>query len=151
MSKPKEFNYGGQAVIEGVMMRGSKSLSVAVRSPSGEIVTHTEMLNANVYGGRIAKTPFLRGLTLLWDALGLGVKSLMFSADVALEEEGEEDFLPVLSTGAGVLEADLKFDPEEPNRATLHVRLTLQRPMGATPPPLVPRISFGFVSAEVNA
>lgn len=84
-----EFNYGGQAVIEGVMMRGSKALAVAVRNPEGEIVVHTEPLSARIYGGGLARIPFLRGLTLLWDALGLGVKSLMFSAEVALEEEGE--------------------------------------------------------------
>jgi uncharacterized protein YqhQ len=86
-----EFNYGGQAVIEGVMMRGSKALAVAVRDPKGEIVLHTEPLNPRIYGGGLTKIPFLRGLTLLWDALGLGVKSLMFSAEVALEEEEENE------------------------------------------------------------
>lgn len=87
MSKSNEFNYGGQAVIEGVMMRGAKTMAVAVRDPAGEIVVHTEPLNQHIYGGRLARLPFLRGLTLLWDALGLGIKSLMFSANVALEEE----------------------------------------------------------------
>jgi len=87
MPQQKEINYGGQAVIEGVMMRGSKALAVAVRNPQGEIVIHTEPLNARIYGGSLAKIPFLRGLTLLWDALGLGIKSLMFSAEVAIEEE----------------------------------------------------------------
>lgn len=82
-------NYGGQAVIEGVMMRGSKALSVAVRNPEGGIVVHTEPLDTRIYGGKLAKTPFLRGLTLLWDALGLGIKALMFSAEVAIEEEKE--------------------------------------------------------------
>ncbi len=72
------------------MMRGSKALSVAVRNPKGEIVIHTEPLDPRIYGGRLAKIPFLRGVTLLWDALGLGIKSLMFSAEVALEEEKEE-------------------------------------------------------------
>lgn len=86
---PTQFNYGGQAVIEGVMMRGSKALAVAVRNPEGEIVIHTEPLNSQIYGGRIARIPFVRGLTLLWDALGLGIKSLMFSADVALDENPE--------------------------------------------------------------
>ncbi len=89
-----EFNYGGQAVIEGVMMRGSKALAVAVRNPEGEIVVHTEPLNEKVYGGRLAKTPFVRGLTLLWDALGLGIKALLFSAEVALEEENKTDGEP---------------------------------------------------------
>lgn len=81
------FNYGGQAVIEGVMMRGSRALAVAVRNPENEIVVHTEPLNPRIYGGRLARMPFLRGLTLLWDALGLGIKSLLFSAEVAIEEE----------------------------------------------------------------
>lgn len=87
---PAEFNYGGQAVIEGVMMRGSQALAVAVRNPQGIIVVHTEPLSSRIYGGGLARIPFLRGLTLLWDALGLGVKSLMFSAEVALEEETED-------------------------------------------------------------
>ncbi|MCB9419293.1 MAG: DUF1385 domain-containing protein [Ardenticatenaceae bacterium] len=93
-SPPNQFNYGGQAVIEGVMMRGSKALAVAVRNPEGEIVVHTEPLNARIYGGRMARTPFVRGLTLLWDALGLGIKSLMFSADVALDEGSESESEP---------------------------------------------------------
>jgi len=84
------YSYGGQAVIEGVMMRGARYLSVAVRNPTGEIVTHLEPLDSRIYGGKMAKIPFVRGLTLLWDAMGLGIKSLMFSADVALEEEKDE-------------------------------------------------------------
>jgi uncharacterized protein YqhQ len=83
----KPFNYGGQAVLEGVMMRGSQAMAVAVRSPDGEIVTHVEPVNQALYNGPISRVPFLRGLTMLWDALGLGLRSLMFSADVAMEEE----------------------------------------------------------------
>lgn len=83
----KPFNYGGQAVIEGVMMRGSRALAVAVRNPANEIIVHTEPLNPRIYGGGMARIPFLRGLTLLWDALGLGIKSLMFSAEVAIPDE----------------------------------------------------------------
>ena len=84
-------NYGGQAVIEGVMMRGSKALSVAVRNPAGDIVVHTEPLSSRIYGGGVASVPFLRGLTLLWDALGLGIKALMFSAEVAVEEDDQQN------------------------------------------------------------
>src|SRR5512136_274468 len=80
----KPFNYGGQAVLEGVMMRGSKAVAVAVRDPQGHIVVHSELLDARVYGGPIAKLPFLRGLTMLWDSLVLGMRSLMYSADVAV-------------------------------------------------------------------
>lgn len=92
----KPFNYGGQAVLEGVMMRGSRALAVAVRDPEGEIVTHVEPVNQLLYNGPISRIPFLRGLTMLWDALGLGMRSLMFSADVAMgEEEGASFSGPV--------------------------------------------------------
>ena len=72
-------------------MRGSKAFAVAVRDPNGQIVTHTEPLNSNFYGGWFVRVPFLRGLTLLWDALGLGTKSLMFSAQVAIPEEERDE------------------------------------------------------------
>ncbi len=88
----EDFNYGGQAVLEGVMMRGSKAMAVAVRSPEGEIVTHIEPVNQTIYDGPVSRIPFVRGLTMLWDALGLGLKSLMFSADVALAEEEDVSF-----------------------------------------------------------
>lgn len=85
----RPFNYGGQAVIEGVMMRGSQGMAVAVRDPDGNIQVHEEPLNAAMYRGWVARMPFVRGLTLLWDALGLGMRSLMYSADVAVGEEAE--------------------------------------------------------------
>ena len=85
-----KFNYGGQAVIEGVMMRGAKHMVVAVRNPAGEIIIHSEPLNTKIYGGLISKLPFLRGIVMLWDALVLGMRALLFSADVALEEEEVE-------------------------------------------------------------
>ncbi len=86
-----EFYYGGQAVIEGVMMRGQKRVAVAVRNPEGEIVIHEEPLPPKIYQGRMARTPFIRGLVLLWDALVLGTRALMWSADVALEDEEQHD------------------------------------------------------------
>src|SRR5512136_895073 len=84
------FNYGGQAVIEGVMMRGSKALAVAVRDPKGHIVIHTEPVNASLYNGRISRTPFLRGQAMLWDSLGLGMRALMYSANISAGEAGVE-------------------------------------------------------------
>lgn len=87
-----EFFYGGQAVIEGVMMRGRKYAAVAVRNPAGEIVVHQEPLTAAVYTKPWSKWPFVRGVTLLWDALVLGTRSLMWSADVALSEEEDVEF-----------------------------------------------------------
>jgi uncharacterized protein YqhQ len=83
----ESFNYGGQAVIEGVMMRGSRTMAVALRRPEGDIMVETESLNETLYRGPVSRIPFLRGLVMLWDALGLGMKALMTSADVAVGEE----------------------------------------------------------------
>jgi uncharacterized protein YqhQ len=81
-----EYNYGGQAVIEGVMMRGARRMAIAVRAPDGEIIAHSEPLDERIYAGPFSKWPFVRGLTMLWDALVLGIRSLIFSADVAARE-----------------------------------------------------------------
>ncbi len=85
-----KFYYGGQAVIEGVMMRGQRNMAVAVRAPNGEIIVREEALDSGIYKHPAMKLPFLRGLVALWDALGLGMKAIMFSADVALQEEGSQ-------------------------------------------------------------
>jgi len=85
----REFNYGGQAVIEGVMIRGRRHVAVAIRKRSGEILLRSQPLRGAIYTARWARLPFLRGLVLLWDALVLGTKMLLFSAEVALAEEGE--------------------------------------------------------------
>ncbi len=79
--------YGGQAVIEGVMMRGANRVAVAVRNPQGELVVHEESLNPVLYKGPISRLPFVRGLTMLWDALGIGTRALMWSAEVAVGAE----------------------------------------------------------------
>lgn len=87
-----QFSYGGQAVIEGVMMRGAHSFAVAVRDPEGRIVVHEQPINEALYRGWISKTPFVRGIVGLWDALGLGTRALMWAADVALGEEEDVNF-----------------------------------------------------------
>ena len=91
MKNQKEYttklpNYGGQAVIEGVMMRGKKAAAIAMRSPDGEIIIHKEELN-KIYQSRIMQVPFLRGLIGLYDALILGMKALTISANVQTGEE----------------------------------------------------------------
>ena len=98
MGKP--FNYGGQAVIEGVMMRGRKHLTMAVRAPNGEITLHTEPLNPRIYSSFINKVPFVRGFTLLWDTLGLGMRMLMMSANIAMGEEEEVNFSGPMAWGS---------------------------------------------------
>lgn len=98
-----EFYYGGQAVLEGVMMRGRKHAAVAVRNPKGEIVVHEEPLTAAVYTKPWAKWPFVRGISMLWDALVLGTRALLWSADVALSDEEDVQFTgPVAWTTVAV-------------------------------------------------
>lgn len=82
-------NYGGQAVIEGVMMRGAKSVAIAMRAPDKNILIHTEQLGA-VYRSRLTKIPFLRGLVMLWDALGLGMRALTISANAQTGEDEQK-------------------------------------------------------------
>ena len=86
-------NYGGQAVIEGVMMRGKKAAAIAMRTPEGEITIHTEELN-KIYQSRIMKIPFLRGLIGLYDALILGMRALTISANT---QTGEDEQLEGIS------------------------------------------------------
>ncbi len=83
------FYYGGQAVIEGVMMRGRRNMATAVRRPNGELTVDVQSLST-IYTGRVRKTPLLRGVIVLVEALVLGLKTLLYSANVSLEEEGEK-------------------------------------------------------------
>ena len=85
----KKFYYGGQAVIEGVMMRGRKARVIAVRRPSGGLAFDTKPL-ATIYTNWMRKTPLIRGIIVLIEAMILGIQSLLYSANVALEEEEEE-------------------------------------------------------------
>ena len=84
-----EFHYGGQAVMEGVMMRGQKHMATVVRRSNGELVNNTQLV-PSLYTGRLRTVPLVRGITVLVEALALGIKTLMYSANVALEEEGEK-------------------------------------------------------------
>jgi uncharacterized protein YqhQ len=78
--------YGGQAVIEGVMMRGTQSVAIAMRTPNKEIAVYKEPLGA-LYKNKIIKIPFLRGLVMLLDALVLGTRALTISANTQTVEK----------------------------------------------------------------
>jgi uncharacterized protein YqhQ len=96
----KLITYGGQAVIEGVMMRGRNTYALAMRAPDGSIRTKIERLGG-IYKSRLGKIPFLRGLLLLWDSLGLGLHALTDSANL---QTGEEEKIegPVLYLTLGM-------------------------------------------------
>ena len=85
----KSFYYGGQAVIEGVMIRGQKAVVTVVRRPSGGLVMDVRPL-ATIYTSWMRKTPLIRGIIVLIEALVLGIRTLLFSASISLEEEEEE-------------------------------------------------------------
>jgi uncharacterized protein YqhQ len=89
MTEKQKFYYGGQAVIEGVMIRGRSSVVTAVRRPGGEVGVDVKPL-ASIYNGRLRRWPLVRGVIVLIEAMVLGVKSLIYSANVAVEEETEE-------------------------------------------------------------
>lgn len=91
MAKPF---YGGQAVIEGVMMKGPKNWSLAVREPEGNIVVIDEKFNSISERWPILKRPFLRGIFVLIETLVLGIKTIALSANLSLGQSMEEKITP---------------------------------------------------------
>lgn len=79
------FRYGGQAVMEGVMMRGAKTIATVVRKPDGTLAKDVHPLHP-IYTGRWRKLPFTRGVIAMIEAMVLGTESLIFSTNVALED-----------------------------------------------------------------
>src|SRR5919198_1315424 len=90
MSQEKEIIVGGQAVIEGVMMRAPNSYAVAVRRQDGSIVTKSERLPKLSEKYPILRVPILRGSAVLIHSMILGIKALNFSATVAFEDQPTE-------------------------------------------------------------
>lgn len=101
----RKISIGGQAVIEGVMMRSPNCLATAVRRPNGEIVYKKTVISKS--RGNLSKIPFIRGAVTLFDSLVMGVKELTFSANQSGEEEEqlsqkEAVMTTVFSLGAGI-------------------------------------------------
>jgi len=94
----KSFHYGGQAVIEGVMIRGKEGVAISVRQPNGELNTVRQSL-ASVYKGRLREMPFIRGIIALVETLVLGTQSLLHSAQVAAAEEVGEKIPTAILVG----------------------------------------------------
>ena len=84
------YNYGGQALMEGVLMRGRDAIAVALRHPDGRIVIATERLDTGVHASPVAKWPFVRGLVVLYETLVIGTRWLVRSANVQAEEDDVE-------------------------------------------------------------
>lgn len=112
MKKQPDFQYGGQAVIEGVMMRGRDYLAVAVRKNNGEIVIKKDPVGSATKKLPFLKWPFLRGVVALCESFSVGLKALLFSADQFLEEEEESKLSPwesMLMIGSALVMTVLLF------------------------------------------
>ncbi|HET7676954.1 MAG TPA: DUF1385 domain-containing protein [Candidatus Limnocylindrales bacterium] len=96
------YPYGGQALLEGVLMRGRDAIAVAVRHPDGSIVWKAEPLDSLLHRSRFARAPFFRGLVVLYETLVIGTRWLMRSGTIAAAGEGVE-------MGRGAIAATLAF------------------------------------------
>ena len=85
MSQPQRPTYGGQAVLEGVMIRGQSHVAIAVRRPNGAIAVQRRPLSS-LYTGALRKIPLIRGVILLVETLSLGMRALSYSANVNMED-----------------------------------------------------------------
>jgi hypothetical protein len=94
----ESFHYGGQAVIEGVMIRGKEGVAISVRQPDGQLNVVKQPL-ASIYKGRLRKMPLIRGIITLIETLVLGTQSLLHSAQVAAAEEVGEKIPAVVLWG----------------------------------------------------
>jgi uncharacterized protein YqhQ len=83
--------FGGQAVIEGVMIRSKKHMVTCVRQPNDEILTHVEEIKSVSERHKVLRLPFVRGIVALFETLYIGLKGLYFSANASLEEEEKLD------------------------------------------------------------
>ncbi len=76
-SEAPHFSYGGQALMEGVYMRGKDAIGVAVRGPDGQIFAGQEKLDSVLHRNRFARAPFMRGVIVLYETLVIGTRWLM--------------------------------------------------------------------------
>src|SRR5919206_4036504 len=96
------YSYGGQALIEGVLMRGRDAIAVALRHPDGRIVYASERLDTGAHGSRIARLPFVRGLVVLYETLIVGTRWLVRSASLQAAGDGVELGKGAVATMLGV-------------------------------------------------
>jgi uncharacterized protein YqhQ len=110
-------SYGGQAVLEGVMMRGPAVWSVAVRTPAGDVVEVTKPVSSPMQRHRIWRLPVIRGVIALGESLAIGFRALAISANYAMQEEAEE--------GAEGAEGEVKEVPTEISRTQIVVSFVI--------------------------
>jgi len=145
-----------------VMMRGRREMAVAVRAPDGEILYYQEPLTSWVYRSKVMKWPFLRGIVLLWDALLLGTRALVFSANVGLQ--GEEHapaitvapdvapmILPNLEKKRGKGKEEKPEEPTELSGAALWITVTISLLFGIGLFFVVPLIAIRIADRHIHS
>ncbi len=136
----KEFHYGGQAVIEGVMMRGQRNMAVAVRSPNGEVHISTKPISNSQTG--IRRIWFVRGVVVLIESLVLGIGALFESANISLGEEEQQKISGPLLWGT--LAVSFAFAAAHLLRGSTPDHRPPDRPATST----IPRCSATFLKAS---
>lgn len=124
----KPSGIGGQAVMEGVMMKNGDAYAVAVRLPNGEITVKKEEYKGIVKGKKFLNLPFVRGVFNFIDSMILGMKTLTYSADLAMTEEKEDN--TGNSDGTGEAVKDGKKESDNGLMMTLTVVLALALAVG---------------------
>ena len=151
------FHYGGQAVMEGVMMRGRREMAVAVRAPDGGVRVYQEPLTSWIYRSRVMKWPFLRGVVLLWDALLLGTRALVFSANVGLQAEDAAavtvapDVMPAIVPNPERKRGDNEAAPTELSGPALWLTVTFSLLFGVGLFFVLPLVAIRFTDRYVHS
>ncbi len=139
---------GGQAVMEGVMMRGPKVVATAVRKPDGEIVVDEQKLG-KVRTGKFVKLPIIRGCVNFFDSMIIGVKSLMYSAQFFDVDEGGEPALQEPSRFEAWLEK--KLDSEKAMNVVLYCSVILSLLLSVGLFILLPAFLTGFLRSAIKS
>ncbi len=121
----KKLDVGGQAVIEGVMMRGPDSMVIAVRSPDGSILVKDGRWLPIVKRFPLLKLPLVRGAVVLLESMVNGMQALSFSASVAMDEEAEEAARVATAAGKSAAEVDEARDKAKPSETLTAGAITL--------------------------
>ncbi len=144
---PHKTSIGGQAVIEGVMMRGPKEIATAVRKPDGEIIVDKQGLG-KIRNGRFVKLPIVRGCINFFDSMIIGVKALMFSAEFfELDENGDSTEKEPSKIEAWL---EKKLDSEKAMNAVLYFSVVLSLLFSVGLFILLPTLLTGFLKPLVE-
>jgi len=129
-NKEAKFHYGGQAVMEGVMMRGPKDFAVAVRRANGEIVSTVENVESMFSKLQWLRKPFLRGTLMLIDSMALGIKALKYSADIGMQDIADSDPKAKAKAEADTDNADPTQTQAEPKKSVNDMTISIMMVLG---------------------